>query len=88
MEEREISKATYSKNRKADRIHQLHKELRMLAKQLKVAADEEKAPPSRASTHHPEEEPLRILWKMLRVIWRNSGSRRREPGFPRRIQPS
>lgn len=44
MEERKISKATYSKNRKADRIRQLQKELQMLAKQLKVAAEEEKHP--------------------------------------------
>ncbi|XP_049324773.1 uncharacterized protein LOC125789951 [Astyanax mexicanus] len=44
VEEPKSSKPTFSNNRRADKIRELRKELRMLAKQFKLAAEEEKPP--------------------------------------------
>ncbi|KAK0135126.1 hypothetical protein N1851_029059 [Merluccius polli] len=44
VEEPKSSKPTYTNNRRADKIHQLRKELRSLAKQFKTAAEAEKPP--------------------------------------------
>lgn len=44
VEELKSSKSTYTNNRRADKIQQLRKELRALAKQFKTAAEDEKPP--------------------------------------------
>ncbi|XP_053183947.1 LOW QUALITY PROTEIN: uncharacterized protein LOC128367182 [Scomber japonicus] len=44
VEEPKTSKSTYTKNRRAEEIHQLRKELRKLTKQFKAADEEEKPP--------------------------------------------
>ncbi|XP_048863711.1 uncharacterized protein LOC125738598 [Brienomyrus brachyistius] len=59
VEQAKSSKPTYINNRRADKVHHLRKELRTLAKQFKVADEEEKPP--LAELRHTIRKQLKTL---------------------------
>lgn len=68
VEEHKKTRFTYNMNRRAEKIHQLRQELRMMARQFKAATEEEKPPLA---------ELRNIIRKKLMTLHRAERHRRR-----------